>query len=147
MNRSHAVFEQNLDTGLARGGFQWPDQACSRPDFGVIWIGGLAGMDHRPIGNVDLCMVRGTETAPASQATIAAGMPVAPEPITTTSASRSQWDGACCGLFTVMTSHKLAPREYPKQLTAAPVLCHFRVEWDREELPHGRFCYHSPAHA
>src|SRR6516165_7180329 len=54
MNRGHAVFEQNLDAGLARRGFQRPDQTCSGPDFGVVWIGGLPGMDHRPIGNVDL---------------------------------------------------------------------------------------------
>src|SRR5277367_658652 len=33
--------------------------------------------------------------APASRATIAAGIPVAPEPMTTISASRSHWDGTC----------------------------------------------------
>jgi hypothetical protein len=31
---------------------------------------------------------------------------VAPEPITTTSASRSQWDG---GLFTIIAFHELVP--------------------------------------
>src|SRR6266852_5623706 len=54
MNRSHAVFEQNVDTGFARRGFQWPDQARAGPDFGVVWIGWLASTDHWPIGNVDL---------------------------------------------------------------------------------------------
>jgi hypothetical protein len=48
--------------------------------------------------------------APASRATIAAGMPAAPEPITTTSAWRSQWEGACCGLVTFATFHKSMPR-------------------------------------
>src|SRR5262249_45805688 len=77
--------------------------------------------------------------APASRATIAAGMPAAPEPITTISASRSQWDGGCSGLFTVMTSHQLAPRENPKQLTAAPVLCHFELNGIGRSCPMADF--------
>jgi hypothetical protein len=58
MNRTHAVFEQNLDTRFARRGFQRADQARAGPDFWVVWIGRLAGMDHRPIGDVDLHRAR-----------------------------------------------------------------------------------------
>ena len=54
MNRGHAVFEQDFNAGLARGGFQRAHQARAGPDFGVGWISGLSGMDHRPVRDVDL---------------------------------------------------------------------------------------------
>ena len=31
-----------------------PDQAAAGPDFRVAWIGRLTGMNHRPVGDIDL---------------------------------------------------------------------------------------------
>src|SRR5580704_17692918 len=55
--------------------------------------------------------------APSSRATTAAGRPVAPEPITTMSASRSQ----VTGLPTLSTP--LASLPLARRLTALPILC------------------------
>ncbi len=54
VDRGHAVLEQDVDAGLARRGFERPHQAGAGADFVIAGIGRSAGMDHRPVGDVDL---------------------------------------------------------------------------------------------
>ena len=62
MDRGHAVLEQNFDAGLARRGFERPHQPGAGTDFVVARIGRPAGLDHRPVLDAQICMVRSTET-------------------------------------------------------------------------------------
>ena len=54
VDRRHAVLEEDVDAGPARRSFQRPHQAGAGADFIVARIGRSAGMNHRPIGDVDL---------------------------------------------------------------------------------------------
>ena len=54
VDRGHAVIEEDVDAGLARRSFERPHQPGAGADFVIARIGRSAGMNHRPIGDVDL---------------------------------------------------------------------------------------------
>ena len=54
MDRGHAVLEQDVDASLARRGFERPHQPGAGADFVIARIGRSAGMNHRPVSDVDL---------------------------------------------------------------------------------------------